>query len=86
MPSGSNLEIIKHRSKVRTITRSLMALFVTKKRTTTFITRKDEYYKNFWLNKTLCDGIKLVADIESRSKKAAAELLMKAGLSSYMGA
>jgi len=86
MPSGSNLEIIKHRSKVRTITRSLMALFVTKKRTTTFITRKDEYYKNFWLNKKLCDGIKLVADIESRSKKAAAELLMKAGLSSYMGA
>ena len=63
-----------------------MALFVTKKSNVTFLNHKNEYFKNYFFNKKLCDGIKLVADIEHSSKKAAAELLMKAGLSSYMGA
>jgi hypothetical protein len=46
----------------------------------------NEYYKHFYFNKTLCDGIELVAAIERTTKKQTAELLMKAGLSSYMGA
>ena len=79
------MQIMKHRSKVRSLTRSLMALFVTNKRTTTFITHKEEYYQHFWLNHKLCNGITLVADMEQTSKKGAAELLMRAGLSSYMG-
>jgi hypothetical protein len=63
-----------------------MGLFVTKKSNVTFLNHKNEYFKNYFFNKKLCDGIKLVADIEHSSKKQTAELLMKAGLSSYMGA
>jgi cell division protein FtsX len=37
------------------------------------------------VNKKLCDGIEIVAAIERTSKKQAAELLMKVGLSRYMG-
>ena len=77
---------MKHTSKVRRLTGSLMALFGTNKTNVTFLNHKDEYYKAYWLNKKLCDGIELIAKIEHTSKKQAAELLMKAGLSSYMGA
>ena len=62
-----------------------MGLFGTDKPNVTFLKRKDEFFKNYFFNKKLCDGIKLVADIERSSKKNAAELLMKAVLSSYMG-
>jgi len=77
---------MKHASKVRSLTLSIMGLFVTKKRNITFENHPDEYYKNFWLTKKLSDGIELVAQIELVSKKRAAELLVTAGLSSYMGA
>ncbi len=76
---------MKHPSKVRSLIRSVMGLFVTKKPNVTFLNHKDEYFKNYFFNKKLCDGIELVAKIEGSSKKDAAELLMKAGLSSYMG-
>ncbi len=39
-----------------------------------------------YFTKKLYDGIELVAKIENVNRKKAAELLMKAGLSSYMGA
>ena len=42
-------------------------------------------YKDYYFNKKLCAGIELIVEIERTSKKKAAELLMKAGLSSYMG-
>jgi hypothetical protein len=77
---------MKHTSKVRLLTRTLIGLFVTKKPNATFLNHKDEYYKHYWFNKKLCDGITIVAAIERTNKKQAAELLMKAGLSSYMGA
>ncbi len=51
----------------------------------TRLNHKDEYYKNYYFNKKLCDGIEIVAAEERTSKKLAAELLMKAGISSYMG-
>ncbi len=63
-----------------------MGLFVTKKPNMTFLNHKDEYYKAYWFNKKLCDGIEIVTAIKRTSKKQAAELLMKAGLSSYMRA
>ena len=75
---------MKHTTKVRRLTSSLMGLFGANKPNVTFLNHKDEYYKAYWLNKKLCDGIELVAKIERTSKKRAAELLMKAGLSSYM--
>jgi hypothetical protein len=63
-----------------------MGLFGANKPNVTRVNHKDEYYKNYYFNQKLCNGIKIVADIERTSKKQAAELLMKAGLSSYMGA
>ena len=62
-----------------------MGLFGTKKPNITFINRKNEYYRNYYFPKQLCDGIDMVSAVELISKKAAAEMLMKAGLSSYMG-
>ena len=85
MVSGSIYRKMKHTSNVRSLTRSIVGLFVTKKGNVTFLNHKDEYFKNYYFNKKLSDGIELVALIEHISKKQAAELLMKAGLSSYMG-
>jgi hypothetical protein len=62
-----------------------MSLFGANKTNVTFLNHKDEYYKAYWFNKKLCDGVELIAAIERITKKQAAELLMKAGLSSYMG-
>ena len=62
-----------------------MGLFVTNKPNVTRLNHKDEYYKDYYFNKKLCDGIRDSRYIERTSKKQAAELLMKAGLSSYMG-
>jgi len=76
---------MKRSSKVRMLTRSLMGLFVTKKSNITFLNRKDEYYRHYYFPKNLCTGIELVAVIENLNRKQAAELLMKAGLSRYMG-
>lgn len=75
-----------HQSKVRSLTRSILGLFTANKPNMTRLNHKDEYYKNYYFNQKLCNGIRLVADIERTSKKQAAELLMRAGLSSYMGA
>jgi hypothetical protein len=63
-----------------------MSLFGTQKTQNAHKLYADRYYKNYHLGKPLCDGIELVAKIERKSKKDAAELLMKAGLSSYTGA
>ena len=62
-----------------------MGLFGAKKPNVTRLNHKDEYYKNYYFAKNLCDGIEFIAKIERTSKKRTAELLMKAGLSSYMG-
>jgi hypothetical protein len=72
-------------SKVRSLTRAAMGLFVTKKTNVTFLNRKEDYFKKYFVNHKLCDGIELVAGIERITKKDAVELLIKAGLSSYMG-
>jgi hypothetical protein len=63
-----------------------MGLFTANKPNMTRLNHKDEYYKNYYFNRKLCNGIRIVADIERTSKKQAAELLMRAGLSSYMDA
>jgi signal recognition particle GTPase len=63
-----------------------MGLFGTNKPNVTRLNHKDEYYKDYYFNQKLSNSIELVAKIEQPSKKQAAELLMKADLSSYMGA
>ncbi len=82
---GSILQNMSNPSRIGAVTRSIMHLFSANKRNITFINHKDLYYKHYWLSKNLCDGIELVAAIERLSKKDAAEMLVKAGLSSYMG-
>jgi hypothetical protein len=62
-----------------------MGLFGANKPNVTRLNHKDEYYKNYYFPKNLCSGIELVAAIERTSNKRAAELLIKAGISSYMG-
>ena len=62
-----------------------MALFGTNKTINAHKLYPNEYHKHFYFTKPLCDGIELIAKIERTSKKDAAELLLKAGLSSYMG-
>ena len=63
-----------------------MGLLTANKPIMTRLNHKDEYYKNYYFNQKLSNGIELVAKIERTSKKQAAELLMRAGLSSYMDA
>jgi hypothetical protein len=50
----------------------------------TRVNHKDEYYRDYF-NKKYCARIELVAAIERTTKKQAAELLINAGLSSYVG-
>jgi hypothetical protein len=76
---------MKHSLKVRGLIRSITGLFGTNKPNITFLNHKEEYYRACWFNKKLYEGIELVAAFENTTKKQAAELLMKAGLSSYMG-
>ena len=77
---------MRRSSRLRSLTGSILGLFGTKKPNITFINRKNEYYRNYYFPKQLCDGIDMVSAVELCSKKAAVEMLMKAGLSSYMGA
>ena len=68
------------------LAKRIKRLFGSKKRgTTTFITRKNDYYRSYYFPRQICDGVDMVAALELTSQKAAAEMLMKAGLSSYMG-
>jgi hypothetical protein len=62
-----------------------MGLFGANKPNVTRLNHKDNYYKNYYFAKNLCDGIEIVAVIERVNKKQAADLLMKTGISSYMG-
>jgi hypothetical protein len=62
-----------------------MGLFFTGKSNVTFLNHKDEYYTHYYFPENLCNGIKIVADIERTTLRNAAVQLMKTGLSSYMG-
>ena len=81
----SNLGKIKSTFKLPSLTRSLMSLFVIKKGVNPHTRYPDAYYGRIAFDKRLFQGIELVAKIERTTKKHAAEELMKAGLSSYMG-
>jgi hypothetical protein len=81
----SNLAKIKHTIKPRSLTRSIMALFGTDKTVNAHKLYPDKYNKHYYFSKPLCDGIEFVAYYERCSKKRAAELLIQAGFSSYMG-
>jgi len=67
------------------LTRSIMSLIGVSKSNVTFLNHKDQYYRCYWLPENLCNGIELISQLERTTKKAAAELLIKAGFSSYMG-
>ena len=63
-----------------------MGLFGANKPNVTRLNHKDEYYKNYYFPKNLCDGIEFIAKVECSSKKATADKLMRLGMSSWMGA
>jgi hypothetical protein len=81
----SNLDKIKRTIKPRLLIGSIMALFGTNKTVNAHELYPDEYYKHYYFNEKMCNGIKFVADYERYSKKRAAEIIMQAGFSSYMG-
>ena len=85
MVSGSIYGKMKNESKARLLRLTIKRLFSTSKPNVTRLNRKDDYYRDYYFNKQLSDGIDLVAAIELTSKKRAAELIMTAGFSSYMG-
>ncbi len=71
--------------KVRSITNAFTDLFINKKGNITRLNHKGLYYKSYFSPKNLCDGIYWVSKMERTSKKAAAQILMEQGFSSYMG-
>ena len=76
---------MKTSSRSRSLTRSLMALFGTKKGVNAHQRYPDEYYRNIYFDKPMFDGIELVSKIEKISKKQAAYLLIEAGFKYYIG-
>jgi hypothetical protein len=76
---------MKRRLKPRSLTRSIMSLFGTKKGVNPRIRYPDAYYKQIFFDKKMFDGIELVAKIERISKKKAARQLIERGFSVYMG-
>jgi hypothetical protein len=75
----------KHHSKVRSLTRSIMRIFLPKKPNVTINNHHNEYFTTVYIQKNMADGIAMVANIERISKKAAAHLLLTRGFSTYMG-
>jgi hypothetical protein len=76
---------LKTTSRSRSLTRSIMSLFGTKKQLSTYQRHPDEYYKLIWFDKKMFDGIAWVARFERVSKKKAARLLIERGFSSWLG-
>ena len=76
---------VKHASRATLLTRSIMALFVPKKRNVTIEGHPELYYKHYWINKRLSDGIEFIAEVEGTTRKNAIEQLIEAGLKDYMG-
>jgi hypothetical protein len=64
--------------------RSLSALLGTNKTVVAHELYPNEYNKHYYFNEKMCNGIKFIADYE-HCKKRAAEILMQAGFSPYMG-
>jgi hypothetical protein len=49
------------------------------------LNHKSQYFRNYYFSEGLCIGIDLITDQRQCSRKAAAEHLMKTGISLYMG-
>jgi hypothetical protein len=75
---------MKHALKPRSLTRSLMALFGTKKGVNPHTRYPDAYYGRVFFDKPMFDGIKLVAKIERTTKKKTAHLLIERGFINYI--
>ena len=73
-------------SRRRRIGLSIKRLVGVNKPNVTLLYRRDDNYRHYYFSKKLCIGVEWVAKFEHISKKNAAELLMEAGLSKYIGA
>jgi hypothetical protein len=73
------------RSKQRQLTLAIKHLFTDSDGNITRINHKEDYYKNYYFHKKLCEGIAWVAKQEKTTKKHAAEVLMRTGLENWIG-
>jgi len=76
---------MKTRFNPRTITRSVMSLFVPSKTVNAHKLYGDAYYRNIYFTKQTFDGIKQIADLTRKSKKETANALMLMGISRFWG-
>ena len=76
---------MKHKLRLRSLARSIAGHFGAKRDRNVHKSHSEKYYKQYFFTKPFCDGIEWIAGIERISKTDAANLLMKAGLSSYIG-
>src|SRR4030042_611567 len=76
---------MKHTINPRTITRSVMSLFVPSKTVNAHERYGDAYYRNIYLTKQTFDGMKQIADLTRKSKKETANTLMLMGISRFWG-
>jgi hypothetical protein len=75
---------MKTTSRSRSLTRSLMALFVPKKSVNAHQLYPDDYYRQIFFDKKMFDGIAWVAKFERVSKKKAARMLMERGFGDWL--
>jgi len=71
--------------RLRSVTRSIMALFSTKTTTNPHNRYPDAYFKTIWVSSKMFAGIDWVAKFERISKVRAANRLLERGFRSYMG-
>jgi hypothetical protein len=71
-------------SPLRSLRRSIMALFGTKKGVSPHTRYPGAYYGRVFFDKPMFDGIKLVAKTERTTKKKAARLLIQRGFINYI--
>jgi hypothetical protein len=70
-------------SKARQLQLSIKSVFNASKGNTTRINRPNDYFKNYYFSKNICDGIALIAEDERLTKKAVADKFMAEGLRNY---
>jgi hypothetical protein len=71
-------------SKARQLQLSIKSVFNASKGNTTRINRPNDYFKNYYFSKNICDGIELIAEYERLTRKAVANKLIAEGLRQYM--
>jgi hypothetical protein len=70
--------------KLRSLSRSITAIFGTKNGVNPRIRYPDAYFRAIWFDKPIFDGIEWIAKIERLNKKKAARMLVERGVRSWL--